>query len=210
METGLPGGAARCAVTGAIAGLAASYVMGLFQSLWSKAPRALSGGTEKQSGGSSEDEPATVKAAEAIVRRVSGRELWPEQKVVAGSIAHYVFGSASGALYGALAESRMVRVGRGAGFGFALWVGADEVAVPALKLSKPPTEYPISVHAYSLASHILYGLTLDAALRAISWMTCSNDARSGRCVSISRERYGTRAARADAREAALSPSGTFA
>ena len=52
-------------------------------------------------------------------------------------------------------------------FGTAVWLGADEVAVPAFRLSKPPTEYPVSVHAYAFMSHLVYGVTTDLVRRAV-------------------------------------------
>ena len=40
-----------------------------------------------------------------------------------------------------------------------------EAVVPALGLSKPPTEYPLSNHLYSLASHFVYGASTEATRR---------------------------------------------
>ena len=45
--------------------------------------------------------------------------------------------------------------------------GADKVAVPALGLSEPPTEIPMTTHAYALSSHLVYGLTADLVRRAV-------------------------------------------
>lgn len=39
-----------------------------------------------------------------------------------------------------------------------MWLGADEIAVPALGLSKPASETPLSAHAQALASHLVFGL----------------------------------------------------
>ena len=48
------------------------------------------------------------------------------------------------------------------------WKGlADEVTVPLLGLSKSPTQYSISKHAYALASHCVYGLTIEVVRRAV-------------------------------------------
>jgi uncharacterized membrane protein YagU involved in acid resistance len=52
-------------------------------------------------------------------------------------------------------------------FGAAVWLGADEVAVPAFGLSKAPMEYPASTHASALAAHLVYGLTVDVVRRAV-------------------------------------------
>ncbi|MFN2452708.1 MAG: DUF1440 domain-containing protein [Pyrinomonadaceae bacterium] len=73
-------------------------------------------------------------------------------------------GATSGAIYGVTAELvPVVTVGAGIPFGAAVWLIADDAAVPALGLSKSPTEYPLSTHAYALASHFVYGLTTDIA-----------------------------------------------
>jgi putative membrane protein len=70
--------------------------------------------------------------------------------------------------YGALAElSPTVAAGAGVPFGAALWLAADELAVPALGLSKPLPEYPPSVHANALAAHLVYSLTTDLVRRAV-------------------------------------------
>jgi uncharacterized membrane protein YagU involved in acid resistance len=73
-----------------------------------------------------------------------------------------------GGVYGALTElSPKVASGAGMPFGAALWLAADEVAVPALGLSKKPTESPAPIHAYALASHLVYGLTTDLVRRVV-------------------------------------------
>ena len=81
---------------------------------------------------------------------------------------HYVFGTASGGLYGALAEvAPQVTTAAGLPFGAAFWLVADEVSVPLLGLSKGATEYPLSTHAYSLASHLVYGATAELSRRTV-------------------------------------------
>src|ERR1700678_440275 len=49
----------------------------------------------------------------------------------------------------------------------AVWAIADEIAVPALKLSKPPTDYPVSTHASALAAHLVYGISTALLCREI-------------------------------------------
>jgi putative membrane protein len=114
------------------------------------------------------DEDSTVKTARIISRRVFHRELPEEQKERAGLAVHYAFGSTVGALYGALCEV-VPALARGAGlpFGTAVWLGANEIAVPAFRLGKPPTRVPLSEHVFSLATHFVYGLTTDTVRRLI-------------------------------------------
>jgi len=158
-------------VAGVAGGLVASWVMDEFQALWSKLEESLEGtdggggsggGEEKSQGGGEEQEPATVKAAEAISENVFEHELTKSEKDVAGPAVHYAMGGGSAAIYGVLAEFvPEVTKGLGVPFGTAVWLLADEAAVPALGLSKGPTEYPLSKHVYALASHFVYGLTTE-------------------------------------------------
>jgi uncharacterized membrane protein YagU involved in acid resistance len=61
----------------------------------------------------------------------------------------------------------VARLGFGSVFGAAVWAVMDEVAVPALGFAKPALEYPLSTHAYALASHVVYGVTTEAVSRGI-------------------------------------------
>ena len=151
---------------GLAGGLAGSFAMTLFQRGWTAVSKKLQRTDEQQQqsqsgGGDSED--ATMKAADKLYQAVAGQPLSKEEKKVAGPAVHYVFGTAMGGLYGAAVEyDRRASSGAGIPFGTALFATADELAVPALGLSKDPTEYPLSQHAYSLASHAVYGVTTEA------------------------------------------------
>jgi uncharacterized membrane protein YagU involved in acid resistance len=115
-----------------------------------------------------EQDDATVETAKVISRNVFGHELQESEKKPAGAVVHYVFGTATGGLYGVLAEvSPPVTMAAGLPFGAAFWLIADEITVPVLGLSKGPAEYPISTHAYALASHLVYGMTAELSRRAL-------------------------------------------
>jgi len=151
---------------GVAGGLVASYVMNQFQAVTKKLS-AAKGGSGQGEAEKNEGEDATVKTAEAITGAF-GHPLSNDEKKVTGPVVHYAFGATMGGVYGALAElSPKVAAGAGVPFGTAVWLGADEVAVPALHLSKQPAESPPAVHAYALASHVVYGLTTDLVRRAV-------------------------------------------
>ena len=96
----------------------------------------------------------------AISEDIFGHELEEREKREAGAAVHYAFGTLTGGFYGAVAEYvPEVTVGAGLPFGAAFWLVGDEAVVPLLGLSKGPDEYPLSTHAYALASHLVYGLT---------------------------------------------------
>jgi putative membrane protein len=141
-----------------------------FQNLWSNASEKLKPkGNEQSSSG--KDEDATMKAA-GKVAQAAGHHLSKEQKKKAGPIIHYAFGTGMGALYGTVVEVGPRKLRRhdllsGVGLGGVLFAGVDEIAVPALGLSKKPTEAPLSSHLYALASHLIYGLTTGAVRKAV-------------------------------------------
>ncbi len=166
---------------GLAGGLVASWTMNQFQAAWSKATEGFekphgaqsmqpSHGGDPGSGTENKEnqDDATVKAAKAISGGVFGHQLKENEKRSAGALVHYTFGTATGGLYGAIAE-HVPEVTKGAGlpFGAAFWLMADEIAVPVLGLSKGPTEYPPSTHLYALASHLVYGLTAEVTRRAV-------------------------------------------
>lgn len=152
------------AIAGAFAGLAASYVMERFQLWWSQREQETAGGS---SGGGNGD-PSTVKAADRVAMAVTGHPVPPAHREAAGEAVHYATGAGVGVLYGALAElAPGPTFGFGAAYGAAVALGLDDTVVPALGLSEGPAETPPSVHAYSMASHLVYGLTLEAARRLI-------------------------------------------
>lgn len=152
---------------GLIGGLVGTIVMTQFQNVVTEIGKSASGEGEKKQK-KDEGDDATVKTAKAISENVLDHNLKKSEKEPAGTAVHYVFGTTMGAVYGIAAEAAPITsAGYGLPFGTALFVGADEIAVPALGLSEPPTEIPISKHAYGLASHLVYGLTADLVRRGV-------------------------------------------
>lgn len=170
---------------GVVGGLVASLVMNKFQALLSK----LAAGEERSHGAQSQqqghplrgigrelqrqgkddaDDDAAERLANAVSVAVSDQELTESAKETAGTALHYAMGVTSGAIYGVAAEIIPgATIGAGLPFGAAVWLVADEGIVPAVGLSKSPTEYPLSIHAYSIASHLVFGLTTELVRRAV-------------------------------------------
>jgi len=134
--------------------------MSEFQSIISK--MGESNGSKK------EEKPANIKAADEVSENVFDHTLTKEEEKTAGPAVHYAMGAASGLIYGITSEITPVStLGVGLPFGAAVWLVADEIVVPALGLSKPATEYPVSKHAYALGSHLVYGVTTDLVRRGL-------------------------------------------
>jgi uncharacterized membrane protein YagU involved in acid resistance len=145
---------AKSVFAGAVAGLVGCYAMDLFH-------RAVASATAEEPSPSSEGEDATQRTASAISHSLF-RPLRKRDKETAGPIVHYAFGALMGAAYGALrvAAPGATSVG-GVPFSAAIWLGADEVAVPALGLGASPMDAPVSQHASALTAHAVYGIVLE-------------------------------------------------
>jgi uncharacterized membrane protein YagU involved in acid resistance len=89
-----------------------------------------------------------------------------------GQLLHYTFGTMTGALYGTLTDAiPALKTAGGLPFGLAVWLLADELALPALGLSQPPTRQDLATHTYALVSHGVYGLTTEYTRRLVrQWL----------------------------------------
>ena len=173
---------------GLVGGLVASWTMNRFQDVWSKLAKGIAtwpqyefqdawfeGLGESPGSQISKSEPntevqddTTVRAASAVSEKLFDHKLTQSEKKIAGPAVHYILGTGVGGLYGAAAEmTPKVTAGKGLPFGAVFWLVVDEGAVPLLGLSKGPTAYPLSTHAYALSSHFVYGLTAEVVRRAI-------------------------------------------
>jgi hypothetical protein len=152
-------------LAGVAGGLLASFLMEQFQAAWSAASEAMQ--SSKKRGGRKPD-PATVKAANVIVEKVTGRKVPSDYKPLAGEAVHYGMGTTFAAVYGTLAEvAPVVTIADGVAFGAGLWLLADELAVPAAGLSRPAREIPLTTHVYALVSHLVYGWITETVRRAV-------------------------------------------
>jgi hypothetical protein len=164
------------AAAGAVGGLAGAWAMVCFN-------RALGGGGFRPGDSHPErrsraqpndtdatfsDEPATMQAASAIAEPVLRRELGEHEQKVGGSVVHFLFSAALGAIYGATAETRPGATrASGIPFGTAVWVAADEIGMPLAGFASHPRNYPLSRHAAAFGSHIVFGLTVESVRRLL-------------------------------------------
>jgi putative membrane protein len=160
-------------VAGLIGGLIASWTMNRFQDMWVKLADHQDGSDqsskpEPQESNKEEQDDTTVRTASAISEGLFDHKLTESEKKIGGTAVHYSLGTGVGGLYGAVAEvAPEITAGAGLPFGAAFWLVVDEGAVPLLGLSKGPTKYPLSTHAYALTSHFVYGLTAELVRRSV-------------------------------------------
>jgi uncharacterized membrane protein YagU involved in acid resistance len=117
---------------------------------------------EDAAGGKAPQEDATVTVASKAAAAVIDSPLSREEKHYGGVAVHYLFGAVGGAIYGAVAEiAPVVTTARGLAFGTGVWLGAVELALPAMDLARPVWEYPLRMHIYSFLSHLVYGAVTE-------------------------------------------------
>ena len=105
----------------------------------------------------------------AAVGHLFGVDLSERALPLTGMAIHFTFGTLVGGLYGWLAEVwPTVTLAGGTAFGTALWLGADELAVPALGLTNPPARNPPPMHAAAWSVHLVYGAVLEGVRRTLS------------------------------------------
>jgi putative membrane protein len=114
------------------------------------------------------DDP-TVKVANAVVSKLTGRRIPYSKRKLAGTIVHFAFAAGIGALYALLAEDHP-RLAKGAGvlMGSAMYGGAHSLAVPALGLSSTPVKNGLVNETCAFAAHLAYGTVTDAVRRVLS------------------------------------------
>ena len=170
-------------VAGVIGGVTASVVMNQFQKIWQKfaegeqrshgaqsmqqgSPEHGAGRYLKEHGADDADDDATGRLANFISVAGFDHELTEAEKKKIGTVFHYGFGTSTGAAYGVAAEIfPEITSGAGMPFGAFIWLTADEGVVPLLGLSEDAADYPFSILAYGLASHLVYGLTVEIVRR---------------------------------------------
>jgi hypothetical protein len=168
---------AKGAVTGFLGGVIASWVMNQYQTIEARPVNVRRRERELTSAGwqpapeskSADGADPKVKVAEIVSRRLFDHPLSQTEQSVAAPVVHYGYGGAVGALYGGLSEVLpTVKIGLGIPYASLLWLGGAEIALPALGLAKSPTTVSTDKHASALATHFVYGITLDIARRVIN------------------------------------------
>lgn len=132
------------------------------QSLQKGAPHHGAGRMLEERGLESEDDDSAERLAQTVSVGLFEHALTESEKDKAGTAFHYGYSVFMAAIYGTAAEIwPTVTVGRGMPYGALIWVGADEIVVPALGLSKSAGKYSPAILTAALLSHLVYGLTAE-------------------------------------------------
>jgi hypothetical protein len=177
--------AGRAFARGAIASVAGLIAMDLYSRAVQRAMRrgsSNSDGSGEEGGAgegplddvslvgqqSREDEPATETLARIAYEKLQGSQPSAQTRKRLGQAVHWGYGVAAGGLYGIVQQMSHSRdLPAGAGYGTALWLLGDELAIPVLGLAKGPTGHSPHRHAQAFGAHLVYGLATSATARAL-------------------------------------------
>ena len=97
-------------------------------------------------------------------------QLGEEERRAATWVSHFAYGTACGALYGALSGGRADErpVLAGVGFGLAVWAGSYLGWLPAAGIISPATEHPARRNALMIGAHVVWGATTGIVLEGLA------------------------------------------
>lgn len=159
-------------VAGGVAGLVGSWAMSEAQRLWTHVadgdpPESAAGRHDARDWQErSEHRNANEEVAQIVACRLLGRTLTLEELRVAAPLVHYLFGATVAAAYAAYVDRRPAARSATA-LGAAVWLAADEIALPVAGLSESTTRRPVEIHLQSLAAHLVFGVVVETVRRSI-------------------------------------------
>jgi uncharacterized membrane protein YagU involved in acid resistance len=160
-------------VAGAVGGFAGTLAMNGTQRLWTlladrNSPRSAAGPHDSRDWQErTENQNSNELAAQALARATIGRSLSEGELAIAAAAVHFGFGAAVGAVYGAYLAAFPQPRRSGMALGSALWLTADEIAMPLLGLSRSTLERPLEMHCQSFVAHLAYGVVAERVRLAL-------------------------------------------
>jgi uncharacterized membrane protein YagU involved in acid resistance len=113
-------------------------------------------------------EDSSAKSAARLLLEQAGRKPAAGELDLAKKTIHYGLGLAWGPVYYLLRRrGGMGPVSAGIASGLALSLAVDETLNPALGITPPAREYPLSAHLRGLLTHVLWGLTVAGIAEAL-------------------------------------------
>lgn len=110
------------------------------------------------------DHEADVNSVQMLYCAFTHRMMREDDAAKLGVALHYLYGASAGSAYALLSTSApSIRAGFGTFFGAWLWLVSDELPISVLRISHP-LEKSAASHGAALASHLLFGATLEALI----------------------------------------------
>ncbi len=100
-----------------------------------------------------------------VAKTGEGEHVDEGDRRVITTAAHFAFGTAAGALYGALIHSRRSSAATGIAYGLAVWALAYGVGLPSLGLHPAATDDTKDRNEVLIGSHVVWGAALGILAR---------------------------------------------
>jgi uncharacterized membrane protein YagU involved in acid resistance len=161
------------AAKGVVAGLLASWIKALTEPRLQTLAEALlppSPSQKQDVGADPSGHPENMPPAVLVDRATSalGRRLTVPQRLRAQQVIHYGTGAGLGMAYSAAATRwPAASRARGALAGVAIYAGTHGSLLPALGIQRPPWRLSRAAVAWESASHLVFGVALEAARSAL-------------------------------------------
>ncbi len=161
-------------LAGALGGAVGTIFLNVFQTFSLKATQAAESKFDLNSSYGEQQEAllgmfekAHTRTADVVAGAV-GLDLTRKQRRAAAPITEFAFGILCAGAYGAVAEYLpAVTAGAGTLYGAALFTGASEVVLPAIRYVPPPQERTPVQHLGGLSGNVLYGAVTEGVRRLV-------------------------------------------
>ena len=151
---------AATVLQGLAAGAIGNAVFTLYQRL------VQGGGDEQEPPKDWSETPEPAQVGQRVAEGVFRQEVPLERAGLVTQVVHWVYGTTWGAFYGLVQESVEQPVASGVALAGAV-VATDYTLLPAMNLYKPPWRYPATTLAKDFGHHLVYGLSVAGAYRAL-------------------------------------------
>jgi hypothetical protein len=151
---------------GLAAGVIGNAVFTGYQTLQARLRSSDSNGSDESAPDDWSEAPAPAQVGQRIVSGVFERDVSTDQAGLLTNVMHWLYGTSWGALYGVLQETNHRPVANGVVLAGAV-MGADYTLLPAMRVYKPPWEYEPTTLGKDVANHVVYGLAVAGAYRAL-------------------------------------------
>ena len=151
---------------GLLAGLVGNAIFTGYQMVQAKfaSPDEGDGSSEPPKDWSETSEPAQV--GHRVVEGVFEKDVPLEQAETMANAVDWIFGTSWGAVYGILEETFHRPLVNAVVLASSV-IAVDYTMLPAMNLYKPPWKYPAATLAKDYGNHLVYGLAVAGAYRAL-------------------------------------------
>lgn len=112
------------------------------------------------------DTPEPAQVGQRVVEGVFKRKVPLEKAGLVTNVVHWLYGTSWGAVYGLIEESVQQPLVSGVALTSTV-MATDYTLLPAMKLYKPPWRYPATTLAKDFGNHLVHGLAIAGAYRAL-------------------------------------------